>query len=89
MMNQLMASKARVKFMELVRNTADGRRYFIKHAGGAAAVLLSEKEYRSLVAVQRLFNSPERIARIQKARRDIARGKGGDYDALRRRFGLG
>ena len=79
---EIVASKARVKFMEMVRETGKGRRFFIRHAGGTSAVLISGKEYQTLVAIQRLFNDPKRLDRIRKARLDIARGKGGNFDDL-------
>lgn len=80
--NEMVASKARIKFMELVRETGKGRRFFIRHNSGSDAVLISEKEYRSLIATQRLFNDPKRLERIQKARRDVAKGLGGNFDDL-------
>ena len=85
--NEMVASKARVRFMELVRQTGKGRRFFIRHASGSSAVLLSEKEYESLVATRRLFNDPGRMERIRKARMDIAKGKGGNFDELLRGAG--
>ena len=89
MRNEMVASKARIKFMELVRGTAKGRRFFIRHTSGSDAVLISEKEYRSLVATQRLFNDPKRLDRIHRARLDVAKGKGGNFDDLLRATGMG
>jgi len=80
--SEMVASKARVKFMEMVRETLKGRRFFIHHASGADAVLISDKEYKLLIATQRLFNDPDRMARIQKARKAIANGKGGKLSDL-------
>lgn len=82
------ASAARVKFMKLVRETTNGHLYFITHAAGHRAVILSEEEYLTLRANQRLLRNRKRLRAILSARKACAAGKGIPYERLRRETGL-
>ncbi|OGH60686.1 MAG: hypothetical protein A3G34_11215 [Candidatus Lindowbacteria bacterium RIFCSPLOWO2_12_FULL_62_27] len=85
--NVLSASAARVQFMKMVRETANGRRFYIRHASGNNAVLLSEEEFRSMQASHRLNRDPRRLRAIRRAKRQIAAGKGIPYDQFRKELG--
>lgn len=88
-MNEETLSLAEIKAnLSKVVDRVEGRheRVTLTRNGRPAAVLISPEDLQALEDTLDILSNPEAIQEIEKARKEIARGKGVSADELRARY---
>jgi antitoxin YefM len=82
-MKYLTITEAKKRLLELLRESDESfERYCITRNGEPKAVLLSVDEYESWLETMEIMSSPDAIADIRKARRELDAGKGIAFEKI-------
>jgi antitoxin YefM len=82
-MKSIIASEAKKKFLELIRNADEGfERYCITRNGEPKAVLMSIDDYEGWLETLEIVSSTKALAEIKKARMELDAGKGISFEKV-------
>jgi antitoxin YefM len=82
-MKSIIASEAKKKFLELIRNADESfERYYITRNGEPKAVLMSIDDYEGWLETLEIVSSKKAVAEIKKARMELDAGKGISFEKV-------
>jgi prevent-host-death family protein len=86
-MTVMSVTEAKKQLLALVRGAQEqGKVYSLTRRGAAAAVLLSEEQFRSIKETLEALSDPEELRGIMAGRKDIAAGRVEDLESVLERL---